>query len=468
MDKEIKDVKKAEKKKDDVKKKTTVKKSTKKVVEKKTEVKKVKKNEIETKEKENIKDKNDKVTLKKSFDIVIPNSEIEKSIDEIAEKYSSDIKMSGFRKGKVPADLLKSRYKGALSEEALNKIVEEYIFKKIDDEKIKIVSQPSIDKIDHKEGKDLKASFTVEIFPEFDIPDLETIEVEIPEKELKIEKYDEKKQIELVLQSRKRLVNINDRSVEDGDMVSFKVQTKILKTKRMTPKVEEHIEVKKDFNHQIKDIYTELKGKRIGDKFSFTREYPSDYSKKKWAGEKVEHFLEIIRIQNYFTPELNEKTIKELGFKDEEGLKKKLKEEYESYSENQIKEIKNVKRVEKLIESVEFPIPESLVLKEMERMKGDPQTMMTLGNEKVLREKAEESVKFTLIHIELQKKYKIEVSSDDLEAEYKKMADQYQIPVKEIRKFYATADKKEAVKDKIRGEKVAKLLEEKMKIKESK
>jgi len=412
--------------------------------------------------------KQDKDVLKRTFSITVPNAEIEKGIDEIAEKYSADMKLSGFRKGKVPAELLKSRYKGALSEEALNKIVEEYVFKKIEKDKIRIVAQPSIDNVNHKEGKDLTADVTVEVYPEFDLPDLEAIEAEVSAEELKIDEYDEKKQINLVLQSRKRLITINDRAIKDGDIVLFNIQTKILKTKRMSPRVEESIDMIKDNTYLVKDMYDELKGKKVGDKLSIEREYPADYKKKKWAGEKVEHIIEITRIQNYFTPELSENTIKELGLKDEKTLKEKLKEEYDTHVKRHLDDVKNTKRIEKLIKSVDFPIPESLVLQEIDRMKNDPQAATEVLNEKAIKEKAIDFVKYSLIYFEVQKKYKIEATSDDIEAELKKMADLYQLPIKEMRKYYSNAKQQATLKDRILGDKVAKLLQEKIKIKEIK
>ncbi len=456
------------------KKKDTAKKTVKKITE--TKVKKKVTDKVE-KEVEKVqaaktavkKDvKSDTDSLSRSFDITIPHIEIEKSVNEIAEKYSSDIKMSGFRKGKVPADLLKTRYKGALNEEALNKIVEEYVFKKIEADKIRIVSQPKIDKIDHKEGKDLKASFTVEIFPEFEIPELDTIVVEIPSKELKIDKFDEKKQIELILNSRKRAVSVEGKAIKDADIVLFNFQTKILKTKRMTPRMEETVEILKDRDHYIKDIYVELTGKKEGDKFSFEKEYPTDFNKKKWAGEKVEHIIEIIRVQEYFTPVLDADTIKELGFEDEVSLKKKLKEEYDSYSAKQLEEIRNGKRIEKVLDIIKFTIPESLILQEIERIKNDPQAGQFIKDDSVLRKRAEESVKFMLINSEIQKKHKIEASADDVEGELKKMSEQFGMPVKDIRKYYSSSEQKESLKDRIRGDKINDLLKEKIKIKETK
>ena len=462
--------------KDEVKKKTVAKKKvatkkddSKKTV-KKTSAKKETKKEVKTKDAENKKVKEDKNkdALKKTFTITVPNSEIEKSVDEIAEKYSSDMKMSGFRKGKVPAELLKTRYKGALNEEALNKIVEEYVFKKIEADKMRIVSQPVIDNIDHKEGKDLTAEVTVEIFPEFDLPELEKVEVEVSVKDLKIDAYDEKKQIELILNSRKRAVSVKDKAIKNEDIVGFNLQTKILKTKRMTPRVEESVEILKEKEFYIKDINKELLGKKEGDEFSFEREYPKDYSKKKWAGEKVEHFIKITRVQEYFTPTLDKKTLEELGFKTEAALKKKLKEEFETHSKNQLDEIKNNKRIEKLLSIVDFPIPESLVLKEIERIEKDPQAGSLIYDKELLRKKAEESVKFSLIHFEIQKKYEVDANADDVEAEYKKMSDQFGMPVKEIRKYYSAKEQKESLKDRIKGEKISKIIKEKIKIKEIK
>lgn len=160
--------------------------------------------------------------------------------------------------------------------------------------------------------------------------------------------------------------------------------------------------------------------------------------------------------------------MKELGFKDESSFKKKLKEDYETYSKNQLDEIKNNKKIEKLIEMIQFPIPVSLVDQEKKRIQNDPQRAYLMSDEALLQKKAEESVKFSLIHFEIQKKYKIEANSEDLENEFKKMSEQFKMPVKDIRKYYSGAEQKETLKDRIKGDKVIELLKEKIKIKEIK
>jgi trigger factor len=430
-------------------------------------------NKNEGKEQDKEKEKENELFVE--FSIEVTKEEIEKDFEEAAAKYSGEVKLAGFRKGKVPIEVVKSRFKEVIIDEVINKAIEKAVFERIDKDKLKIATSPMVEKVDHKEGENLKADIKVEIFPEITLPDLEKIKIEVPAKEWKLDEYDEQKQIDAFLESNRRKVQVTTREIKDEDHVKIKYQSKLLDTKRMTPKKESDYIVNKKGEFEILDLYPDIIGKKLEDKIIVKRKYPADFKKKIWAGKEIEHHIDILSISELVKPTLTDELLQTVGIKDEESFKKQLKEDYERYEQNQKDNKISQLIVEKLNETVEFPVPQSLVEQEAARMISQyAPKPIDFQNDKKAREmlapfkpQAEKSIKFSLIVETIKENFKIEVASEDLEKEYKMIAEKNNFPVKEVRKYYLNSKKdSQSLKESLLNVKIMEFLKEKVTIKE--
>jgi trigger factor len=408
------------------------------------------------------------------FTIKVSNTKFEEELNEALDKYATEIKLPGFRQGKVPVEVIKSRYKEAIREEVMNKVVEKAVSEKIDRDKMKIISRPRVKNIDYKEGKDITADFEVEVFPTVELPYLETIEVKIPAAELKVEDYDEKKQIDLVLEGHKRQVPVR-RAIKAGDYVLLKTQAKILQTKRMTPRKSTHYLVNEKEPFEILDLAKEIIGKTIDDNLTIRRSYPEDYHKKPWAGKEIEHYIAIESVFEWVKPELNKNFLTSIGVDDEENFKKKLKEEYDRVNSQQIEDKKMKYISDTLGETIVFPLPRGMVEQEVSRMAEQRQQRypMDFKDEKQIKEhmdslkvEVEKSIRFSFIVEAIQEKFNLEVTGDDLEKQYKSIAEKNNLPLKEVRKFYMNKENAQNLKETLLREKVMVLIKGKVTIKE--
>jgi trigger factor len=281
-------------------------------------------------------DKNkDENLLLRRFQISIPREDIAKEIDTLAVQYSQKVKMPGFRQGKVPVDVVKKVYKQALEEEVIQQAVSKLAFARIEKDKITIASEPYVEKMDHPEGQDCVADIAVEVLPDIQLPDLQTLQVKIPGATLKGEPFDEAKQIELIMEANKRSLPVKDRPIQDNDLALLLVQSADLASKRKWPRQETYFMMNKENKAEISGLYDELLGKKVEDKFTIQRSYPAEAAKKAWNGKKIEHQVEIKSIFELKKPELDEIFLKSLGLKSAEDFKIKLKEEYEHRQEHQ-------------------------------------------------------------------------------------------------------------------------------------
>ncbi|MCK4835855.1 MAG: trigger factor [Candidatus Aminicenantes bacterium] len=411
--------------------------------------------------------------LFEKFSITVPKEEIAKQIDEVAKKYSAEIKLPGFRKGNIPIEIIKSRYKKVIADEALNKVVEFFVYKKIQEDPLRIVSHPVIEKIDYEEGNDLNADVMVEVFPEITLPDLSKIELKISSKELKPEPYDEEKQIEGVLERNKRRVPVKERPVQEDDVLILVIQSQFTDTKRMIKKKEASYVVNKETEFEISDLYHEVLGKKINDEIVLKKKYPSNYERKKWAGKELEHLIVIKNIFEMKNPEFTDEFVKSVGFKDKQSFKDKLRKEYDQYINSQKEDKINSLIIDHLTANIEFPIPRTLVDQEMARIQAQHTPLLKTMEDKqkkeyldALKKDIEKSVKFSLIHDSIQKEFKINISSDELEKEYKSIAEKNNFPLAEVRKYYMNSQEKDRLKESLLRVRVMSFIKEKIKIKE--
>jgi len=406
------------------------------------------------------------------FSIHVPKEDVERDVDLAAAKYAKEIKLPGFRMGKVPVDVVKSRFKEGISDEVLNKIIEKAIFEKIEKEKIKIASQPHVEKIDYEEGKDLNADVMVEIFPTIQLPELDQVEVEIPAAELKFEEFDEQKQIDAILEGHKRQTPVAGREIRENDEIVYKYQSKILDTKRLTPQTQQYFRVNEKEENEIMDFYKEILGKNAGDSFTLNRTYPPDYKKKAWADKQIEHYIAIERINEMVKPEFDETFLKTMGFDSAENFKERLKAEYDLYKKKHTEDVTIKHITEFLVKTLSFPIPDGIVENEVRRVishypnmnfQNDEQSRMFHNS---LREESEKSVRWIFISDAIKENFKLEVVSEELEKEYKTVSERNGVPIKEVRKFYMQKENAQHLRETLVNNKITNLLLEKIKIKE--
>ncbi len=407
------------------------------------------------------------------FTVTASWNDINKEIDNVVLKHSTNVKMPGFHQGKVPLDVVRAHYKEALTDEAVNNVINKQVVEKIRTDKLKVLSNPTVKKLDFEEGKDLSADIVLEVFPEVEVPELENLVVEVGKKEMQIEPYDEEKQIDALLEGNQKRVPLQDRALQEGDWVMTQIQSRLMDSKRLTPKKELPLLIKEDQDQEIKDLVKNLLGKRVEEEFTIKAKYDKAYKKKAWAGKDIEHYVKIQKAFEMVKPEFNADFLKSIGYEDGEVLKKKLKEDYEKYQQ-EVNEDKKIKLlIEKLNDTIKFNVPQSLVEQEMIRINSKEGQMMQITNDQQkeeylanLKQKAENSIKFTLIMDAVEKKYDIKVPSDEIQEEMKKIADANKVDVVKVRQYYSNAEKRKELEDSLIRMKVMDFMKEKISFKE--
>lgn len=407
------------------------------------------------------------------LEIEASSEDVSSRIDAQAEQYAAKARIPGFRQGKVPADVVKKRYRKLIIDEALTEVIESFVSDRIRKDNLQVVSRPELKDVKYEDGGDLKASVRVEVMPEVTLPDLDTFTVAIPADELKVKPFVQDEQIDHFLEHNRRRVAVKDRAIAEGDTVVLKHQVKNLENRRMSPRKPLHIHVGEEGSGGIPDIDKELIGHKTGDELVFRRKYPEDHARKAWAGKDVEHHAVVEAVHTQVKPELTDEFLKSIGFESKEKFLERMKQEYESQSEKARQDRIMSAIAEQLADAADFPVPDTLIRQEiMQAVKQNPGLMYTpdeAGKEKRIAEleaMAARNIRFSLLVEAVKTEFEVKADAEELEKKLKEMSESAGVPLKEVRKYYAPAERRNQLMDSLERDKALEILREKVKIKE--
>ena len=315
--------------------------------------------------------------LKREFEIIITH----KTIDELVQNKISELapkaNIPGFRPGKVPYNIIRLRFGKQIFGEVVNESLNNASKKIVDDFKINAATQPKLDVKSIDEGKDIKANYSVEVMPEFKVPDLTKLKITRPV--VKVEQKQVDEAIErIALQNTKTEKIKKDRKTKLNDTVVIDFEGKINNEVFEGGAAKGH-HLKLGSNSFIPGFEDKLIGKSSGQNLDIDLSFPEDYQAKELAGKKVVFNVTINEIREDIKTEINDDFAKSLGLDNLVSLKKSVKEQI--INQHSIQSRSKMKReiLDLLANSVDFDLPNTLVEDEYQSvcraMKSNQQTV---------------------------------------------------------------------------------------------
>ena len=297
--------------------------------------------------------------LKREFEIIITN----KTIDELVQNKISELapkaSIPGFRPGKVPHNIIKSRFGKQIFGEVVNESLNNASKKIVDDFKINAATQPKMDVKSLDEGKDIKVEYSVEVMPDFKVPDLTNFKITRPV--VKVEEKQVNESLErIAIQNTKTEKIKKDRKTKLNDTVVIDFEGKINDEVFEGGTATGH-HLKIGSNSFIPGFEDKLIGKNSGQNFNIDLNFPKDYQAKELAGKKVIFNVTINEIREDIKTQINDNFAKSLGLDSLETLKKNVKEQI--VNQHSIQSRSKMKReiLDLLANSLEFELPSTLV-----------------------------------------------------------------------------------------------------------
>lgn len=395
--------------------------------------------------------------------IEVPAAEFEAAIQEAYLKNKKRISLPGFRKGKVPRMMIEKMYgEGFFYEDAANAVIPKAYEKAAMESEIEIVSRPEINVEQIGKGKDFIFTATVAVKPEVTLGQYKGLEYD--EKPVEVTDEDLEQELKKVQEQNARTITVEDRAIANGDIAVIDFTGSVDGEEFEGGKGEDYELV--IGSHSFVDTFEDqLIGKNTGDEVEVNVTFPEDYQAADLAGKPALFKVVIKAIKTKEVPELDDEFASDVSdFDTLDEYKEDLKKTILEKKEKTAKTAKENALVDKVIENAQMDIPEPMIELEVRQMADEfAQRMQMQGlsmeqymqytgltSEKLLEEmkpNAEKKIKTRLVLEAVVDAEKIEVSAEELEAEYKKLADMYQMEVDKVKEIMGTAGEENMKKD---------------------
>lgn len=313
--------------------------------------------------------------LERKMTIAVPSEKVDSAVNTRLQEAAKNVKLNGFRKGKVPYKVIKSKFGAGVRQEVVGEMMSQSFYEAIDQESLKPAGQPSIDPKNLDEGQDLEFVATFQVYPEITLPDFSIIKAERLGAEISESDIDE--MIE-TLRKQRQTWEVVERAAAKEDMVSIDYvgrrdgeefeggsaegSSLVLGSERMIPGFESGIE-----------------GKSAGDIFTLDLSFPEEYQNAELAGKGVAFEITLNSVSEQVMPEVNEEFYKSFGVEEggndafREEVTNNMRRELKTASRNKLK----TKIMDSLVEAVDAEIPDALVDGEIQQLR--QQAMQQFG-----------------------------------------------------------------------------------------
>lgn len=390
---------------------------------------------------------------KKEIHIEISAEDVNREWEKVVAQYSAKAKIKGFRPGKAPKDMVQRMYYPDIRETVINNLVPSALNRELTEKKIDPIGQPVISDLHFKKDEPIRFKLTVEIWPEFSLPDYKGIKVS--EKKASVTEKEMAESLEELQAKSAQYVPAEQRGIKDGDYVVAEIKGKNTKTKRYLPT--EKVVILAGHKDNENALNKNLAGLKPGDRTHFTILYKKDHDNKRLAGQEIDYDLKVESIKEKKLPEIDDDFAKELGdYKNLRDLKTKLKGQLlESKKGAQRREMAE-EIIGKIAEQISLELPESAIEAEsralLERQLASLQ-QKNLSKEaikslqKEVRERAMKNIRNHLILTKIAEEEKIEVSEEEIKEEMKVLAKTHNVPLAKVIESINKQGQKEELKD---------------------
>jgi len=405
---------------------------------------------------------NDISQSEKEVEVSLSYDEIRNEIDREVKKEVSKIQVPGFRKGKVPKQILKQRFGDTLEVEASEKVANSKFWQLAKENDLRPIGQPVMTDLDFKIEKDFKFKVKYEVIPEIEVKDYTGQLIEVPD--LNVKSDDVEKEIDNILRSNS--VQEDDDSV--GDDINYLLDVELTRVSEdgqpAADSKPEKMQIDLSNENVHIDIKENSKGKKVGEKFKFHFHDERMIQNKDGQEEKViEHFdyeVLILGIKKIVLPELNEELIKKVTkdkLSTETELRTEIEKNIQNYYDQRADEFTRNRLIGLIISKNDFTPPSFMVESILDEMvKSEEERLKKQGMKKVdtkyLREYLQPSalneVKWYQLKNEIQKKENLEVTDKELEELATKDAEKTGLPVDKLINYYKSSNQTERMLDK--------------------
>jgi trigger factor len=383
-------------------------------------------------------------TLERRVFMSVPVADIEKQVGERLKKIARDVRMPGFRPGKVPMKLVAQTYGPQVHNEVLGDAVQKSFSDAVKQANLKVAGYPRIERKDESNDKSLEFSATFEIYPEVKVGDLAAASIERPQ--VAVGDADVDKTIEILRKQRTRFVAAS-RAARDGDrlMVDFEGR---LDGQPFDGGSASGFQFLLGEGRMLPEFETAARGMTAGESKVFTLKFPEDYHGKTVAGKEASFTLKLNQLEEPQLPELDADFAKALGVAD--GDLGRMRSEVRANVEREVKKRVDARlkmqALQVLLDTTPLELPKSLIEMESQQLvqraaadlqaRGLKPEQLPPLDPAAFGETAKRRVALALIIGELARSESLQPKPAEVRAMVEQEAQTYESPAEVVKWFY--------------------------------
>ncbi len=380
---------------------------------------------------------------KHELEITVPVDEIDRETDRVVADIQLKARLPGFRPGKAPASLIRTKFSKQVREDVLENLLPKYFKQKVEEEHLEVVGRPNVKDVHFHAGEPLRFKAEFEVAPEIELKDYRGVTIHYSEPQVTDE--DIEKRLGEIREQKAQFVNAEPRALVDGDHA---VVTLDSVSGLDQPIHQDEVVLHVGDPDTMPGFSEALRGMSPEEEKEFEVTYPEDFGQERLAGKTVRFRAKLTTIRTKELPELNDEFAQDLGdyqtLNDlREAVRKSIFHEREYAAQQKAKD----ELIDKLIETHEFPVPEAYIerqidsqlenqFRELAERGIDPAKLKIdwLKVKEAQRPKALHDVKASLLVDKIAERETIAPTNDEVDAEVQKIAKQQREPVAAVRK----------------------------------
>jgi trigger factor len=426
--------------------------------------------------------------LTREIEVEAPADEVSKSFKTVVKRYQKLARIPGFRAGKVPESLVRSKFAKELRQEVLESLVSERFRKAIADQKLKPVSEPQLTELQLFDGQPLKFKAAFEVAPEIDITGYDSVPVAKPDAALTDDEYGA--ELARILDSHATVESVEeDRALVDGDWaeIEFRGEVKDLaqtvtedgveNASASEPITGENVLVEIGGKNTLAAFNEALRGAKPAQELKFEVDYPADFGEQRLAGKTVGYDVTVKGIKHKSYPERDAEFAKQLGnYESWDDFETKLREHTSDRKKIALENGAKDKMLGELIQRFQFPVPESFVQQQVEArldrgLRALAQQGMKVEDMRKLdfvqlrasqRDQAINEVKASMLLDRIAEAEGVTVPEEDVDRELLMLSIQSREPLETVRERLSQDGGLDRMRDQMRREKTGSVLYEKL------
>jgi trigger factor len=426
--------------------------------------------------------------LTREIEVEVAADEVSKSFKTVVKRYQKLARIPGFRAGKVPESLIRSKFAKEVRQEVLESLVSERFRKAINDQKLQPVSEPQLLDMQLFDGQPLKFKAAFEIAPVIDIAGYDSVQVSKPDATLTNDEFEA--ELDRVLDGHATVEPVEeDRPLVDGDWAEIQFRGEvndlaqtvtedgIENASSSAPITGEDVLIQIGGRNTLAAFNDALRGSKPGQELKFEVEYPADFGEKRLAGQTVSYDVTVKSIKQKNYPERDAEFAKQLGnYESWDDFETKLREHASDRKKSALENGVKDRMLGELIQRFQFPVPESFVQQQIEArldrgLRALAQQGMKVEDMRKLdfvqlrssqRDLAVNEVKVSMILDRIAEAEGVVVSDEDVDRELLMLSIQSREPLETLRERLSNDGGLDRIREQMRREKTSSVLYEKL------